>query len=160
MPDEVHELISQLDFPMFIVTAAHGDERAGCLVGFTTQSSIKPPRFIVCISEVNHTYRVAMNADVLVVHMVGEDEADLAELFGSQTGDEIDKFARCAWHPGPEGTPVLDRCPNWFAGHVLGRFDAGDHCAHVLDPFEAHSDKRETPFMFHRAHPIQPGHPA
>src|SRR5512146_282340 len=110
---------------MFIVTAAARGERAGCLVGFATQCSIDPERFIACISDKNRTFRVASEASVLVVHVVPEGADELAELFGSETGDEVDKFERCAWTPGPAGTPVLDDCGNWFAGRILNRFDVG-----------------------------------
>lgn len=154
----VHELVSQLDYPMFIVTATDGRERAGCLVGFATQCSIDPPRFLVCLSDKNRTHRVARGADVLVVHLVPAEAEGLAELFGSQTGDEVDKFERCEWHEGPGGTPVLDGCGNWFAGRILDRIDAGDHCAFLLDPFAAHSDGSEAGFRFHRAKRIAPGH--
>ena len=94
------------------------------------------------------------------MHLVPEAAADLAELFGGETGDEVDKFARCAWHPGPDGTPVLDACGNWFAGRILDRRPAGDHWAFLLDPFHAESDTREGPFTFHRARRIDPGHEA
>ncbi|HEY1357430.1 MAG TPA: flavin reductase family protein [Thermoleophilaceae bacterium] len=159
-PDNVHELVAQLDYPMFIVTAAANGERAGCLVGFATQCSIDPPRFLVCISVKNRSFRVAQQADVLVVHMVPEDATDLADLFGGQTGDEVDKFAQVDWSPGPGGAPVLDRCRNWFAGRILDRIDAGDHHAFLLDPFEARGDSGDSPFTFHRARRIEPGHEA
>ncbi len=157
---EVHELVSDLDYPMFIVTATNGRERAGCLVGFATQCSINPPRFLVCLSDKNRTFRVARDAEVLVVHLVPAEADPLAELFGSQTGDDVDKFARCAWHEGPEGTPVLDECGNWFAGRILERVDVGDHRAFLLEPFEAHSDGDESAFTFHRAKRMEPGHEA
>ena len=157
---QVHELVSELDYPMFIVTAAAGGERAGCLVGFATQCSINPPRFLVCLSDKNRTYRVARSASVLVVHLVPEDAGELAELFGSQTGDEVDKFERCSWTPGPEGTPILDECRNWFAGRILDRLAAGDHVAFLLEPFDAASDAGERQFTFHRAKRIEPGHEA
>jgi flavin reductase (DIM6/NTAB) family NADH-FMN oxidoreductase RutF len=158
----VHELVSELDYPMFIVTATDGRERAGCLVGFATQCSIDPPRFLVCLSDKNRTFRVARGADVVVVHLVPADADALAELFGSQTGDDIDKFARCSWRPGPGGTPVLDECGNWFAGRILERVPAGDHCALLLEPFDAHSDGDggDEAFTFHRARRMEPGHEA
>lgn len=157
---EVHRLVSAIDYPMYIVTVSDGGRHAGCLVGFTTQCSIDPPRFIVCISVRNHTFRVARAADVLVVHLVPEDAGDLAELFGSKTGDEVDKFALCEWRRGPGGTPVLARCPNWFAGRVLQRIPAGDHWAFLLEPFEAASESDPDAFTFHRARRIEAGHPA
>jgi flavin reductase (DIM6/NTAB) family NADH-FMN oxidoreductase RutF len=156
----VHELVSAIDYPMYIVTAAAGGERAGCLVGFTTQCSIEPPRFLVCLSDKNRTFRIAQDADVLVVHLVPDTEEELAHLFGSRTGDEIDKFARCEWSPGPGGTPVLAACRNWFAGRILDRLPAGDHCAYLLEPIEARSDTDERPFAFHRAQRLDPGHEA
>ncbi len=156
----VHELVSELDYPMFIVTAASGGERAGCLVGFTTQCSIDPPRFLVCLSDKNRTFRVATEASVLVVHLVPSEATELADLFGEQTGDEVDKFERCSWRPGPEATPILEECGNWFAGRVIDRMDAGDHHVFLLDPFEAASDPSERQFNFHRAKRIEPGHEA
>jgi flavin reductase (DIM6/NTAB) family NADH-FMN oxidoreductase RutF len=49
---------------MFIVTAVGRDgERAGCLVGFATQCSIQPPRFLACISRENRTFDVVTEAE-------------------------------------------------------------------------------------------------
>lgn len=158
MQTEVHRLVSALDYPMFIVTASAAGRRAGCLVGFTTQCSIAPPRFLVCLSEKNHTFAVVKDAEVVVVHLVPDDATELAELFGGETGDELDKFERCAWRPGPDGAPVLERCTNWFAGRILDRIPAGDHHALLLEPIEAAGDERESPFEFHRAKSIDPGH--
>jgi flavin reductase (DIM6/NTAB) family NADH-FMN oxidoreductase RutF len=144
---------------MYIVTAADGSERAGCLIGFATQCSIDPIRFLVCLSDKNRTYRVAAGADALGVHLVPAHADELAELFGSHTGDELDKFERCAWHAGPEGVPVLDDCPNWFAGRVLERLDAGDHGVLLVEPFE-YGEGEVSQFDFHRAKRLEPGHEA
>src|SRR5215218_5361853 len=118
---------------MIIVTACAGGERSGCLIGFATQTSIDPSRFLVCLSQKNRTYRVAVRAALLGVHFVPAEAEALAELFGGRTGDELDKFEHCAWRPGPEGTPLLDDCPNRFVGRVLERMDAGDHDAFLLE---------------------------
>jgi flavin reductase (DIM6/NTAB) family NADH-FMN oxidoreductase RutF len=152
--------VRELDYPMFIVTAGAGDERAGCLVGFATQCSIDPLRFLVCLSDKNRTFRVAQEAELLAVHLVPEGADALAELFGSQTGDEVDKFSRCSWTPGPGGTPILDDCGNWFAGRILDRMEAGDHWAYLLEPVRGDSDAGEGAFMFRDAQWIEPGHEA
>jgi flavin reductase (DIM6/NTAB) family NADH-FMN oxidoreductase RutF len=153
-------LVGDLDYPMFIVTTSAGGERAGCLVGFATQTSIDPSRFLVCLSRSNHTYRVARRARTLAVHWVPADAAELAELFGGETGDAVDKFARVAWHPGPGEAPILEDCPSWFAGRILERVDAGDHVAFLLEPVAAHRDANADELSFHRARRIAPGHPA
>jgi flavin reductase (DIM6/NTAB) family NADH-FMN oxidoreductase RutF len=127
-------LAAATDSPMAIVTAAGPDgDRSGCLVGFWTQCSIHPPRVLACISKANHTFPVAIGAEVLAIHWLAEDDRGLAELFGSETGDEIDKFGRCSWQPGPGGVPVVDGAKGWVAGRVLERVDVGDHVAFVID---------------------------
>ncbi len=155
-----NELVGELDYPMVIVTVAAGEERAGCLVGFATQCSIDPPRYLVCISQNNRTYRVACEAGALAVHFVPDDAGELVELFGGETGDDVDKFARCEWREGPRGLPILERCGNWFAGAILARHDAGDHDAFLLEPIAAERRHAVRPFPFHRAKRIEPGHEA
>jgi flavin reductase (DIM6/NTAB) family NADH-FMN oxidoreductase RutF len=152
------QLVAQLDYSMLIVTAAAGGQRAGCLIGFATQVSIHPPRFLACLSVKNRTFRVARDADVLVVHFVTQEDGELAELFGGETGDQVDKFARCAWHPGPDGTPVIEQLENWFAGRILERADFGDHHGFLLEPIEGEAGRGEQTLTFHRAKRIEPGH--
>jgi flavin reductase (DIM6/NTAB) family NADH-FMN oxidoreductase RutF len=152
-----NKLVGSLEYPMFIVTARVGDERLGCLVGFATQASIDAPRFLVCLSHTNRTYRVGRDAELFGVHCVPADRADLAELFGGKTGDEVDKFTRTAWHDGHGGVPILDGCRNWFVGRVISRTDAGDHDAYVLEPVAAAAGEEEA-FTFHRAKAIAAGH--
>ena len=154
------ELVSDLDYPMFIVTTAAAGDRAGCLVGFATQCSIDPPRFLVCISNKNRTFRVGSRAELVVVHFVPHHATGLAELFGGETGDRLDKFARCEWQPGPQGIPVLEACANWFAGRILERVELGDHVGFLLEPVAGQKDESEDEFSFHRAKRIEAGHEA
>jgi flavin reductase (DIM6/NTAB) family NADH-FMN oxidoreductase RutF len=154
------ELVAQLDYPMFIATVAAGGERSGCLIGFATQSSIHPPRFLAGISDKNRTYRVARDARTMAIHLVPEDASELAELFGGETGDEVDKFARCEWHEGPDGVPLVDGCPNRFVGRIIERVDFGDHVGIVLEPFFVEVQEDFGQLSFHRAKRIEPGHEA
>jgi flavin reductase (DIM6/NTAB) family NADH-FMN oxidoreductase RutF len=151
-------LTDRLDYPMLVVTAeAHG-ERAGCLLGFATQCSIQPPRFLLCLSRRNHTFRVASRAAALVTHVLGPEDRALAALFGGETGDAVDKFARCRWRPGPGG-PVLAACRQWFAGRVLDRFDVGDHVAFLVEPFAAVAEPLQGQLGFQDVRGLRPGHP-
>jgi flavin reductase (DIM6/NTAB) family NADH-FMN oxidoreductase RutF len=134
-------------------------ERSGCLLGFATQTSIDPSRFLACVSDKNRTYRVAQDASHMAVHLVPAERGDLAELFGGETGDEEDKFAQCDWREGPEGMPLLDGCPTWFAGRILERLPLGDHVGHLLEPFDG-NDAGDAWLGFQRAMKIEPGHEA
>jgi flavin reductase (DIM6/NTAB) family NADH-FMN oxidoreductase RutF len=158
-PDVLAEILDALDYPVFIVTTTSGGERAGCLVGFTTQASLDPVRFIVCLSKSNRTYRVATGADYLGVHVVPRDAHALAELFGGSTGDDVDKFTRCGWIEGAGGVPLLDDCPGRFVGRILQTVDAGDHVAFHLEPVEWDGEPA-PPLTFQASKDIEAGHEA
>jgi flavin reductase (DIM6/NTAB) family NADH-FMN oxidoreductase RutF len=154
-------LVSHLDNPMFVVTAATEDERAGCLAGFVTRCSIEPPRWYVGVSKLNHTFDVSTRANLVVVHALSPSDVELARLFGEQTGDEIDKFSLCRWEPGPNGrTPVLTDCPRWFAAEVVGRVDPGDHIGLLLAPVAAECRDHGPQLGFQAVRYLDPGHPA
>jgi flavin reductase (DIM6/NTAB) family NADH-FMN oxidoreductase RutF len=154
-------LVAELDYPMVIVTTVADGERSGCLVGFHTQCSIHPPRWAVWISKENHTYRVATNATTLAVHFPSADDLDLAQLFGEETGDEIDKFAQCDWTAGPDGVPLLDRIANRIVGRVLDAVDDG--CDHQLFVIEFGEEEHRHPLHqlgFQSVRGLDAGHPA
>lgn len=153
--------MAMADPPIYIVTLAVGQERAGCLVGFATQVSIDPARFMVGISRRNRTYRIAAHARQLAVHLLAADQMRLAALFGAETGDEIDKFDRVRWRAGPDGVPVLLEAPAWFHGPVFDRHDLGDHVGFVLEPEDgvAPVEPSEVVRLGAAAH-LRPGHPA
>ncbi|THA68726.1 flavin reductase [Streptomyces sp. A0958] len=146
---------------MYVVTAEAAGERAGCLVGFGSQCSMRPARFLVWLSKLNRTYRVAARADRLAVHLLRRDQDDLAQLFGGETGDRTDKFAHIPWHPGPGGAPVLDEAPAWFVGRVENRVDGGDHVGFLLAPEEVRrpADKGFRFLSLSDGLGIRPGHP-
>jgi flavin reductase (DIM6/NTAB) family NADH-FMN oxidoreductase RutF len=155
------QLTRRLDYPMFVVTARRGQERDGCLVGFATHCSIHPPRFLVCLSVKNRTWQLAHDAQALAVHLLFADQIPLARLFGGETGDEVDKLARCDWHDGPRGLPILDECRSWFEGLVLARIDLGDHVGFLLEPGVAYDSETDVrPLFFSEIQSIEPGHPA
>ena len=146
-----------LNYPVFIVTVAAGEARAGCVIGFATQTSVHPGRFLACLSRANRTQRLARDAGALAVHLLPRERTDLAELFGGETGDEVDKFARCDWTAGPHGLPILAGCPSWFAGAIVSRHDLGDHEGFLLEPIEARHEPGEL-LYFQDVKDIEPGH--
>ena len=158
-PDAFQSIVHDLDTPMFVVTTAVDGEQAGCLVGFTSQCSIDPLRFTVWLSKANRTYRVAQRATTLVVHLLRAGDHDLAQHFGGETGDDVDKFTGIAWKPGPDGCPVLERC-DWFAGSILERVDTGDHVAFVLAPRGGEKSRGSAQLGIKEITDVEAGHEA
>ena len=155
------DVVALLNYPMFVVTTRWEEQRSGCLVGFASQVSINPPRFLVGLSNKNHTYGVAVNAEHLAVHLLTREHLALATLFGEQTGDEIDKFAQCEWRTGPHGLPILDDSASWFSGRILERLELGDHVAFLLAPENGSApDDLGELITFSDVRDLEPGHEA
>lgn len=157
-PKPFHKLVADLDYPMAIVTTASGSEHAGCLVGFVSQCSMDPPRLMVWLSKRNRTTRVAAGATTMVIHFLAADQLDLAARFGSQTGDEVDKFAGGGWEEGPEGIPVLTACVRRVVARVLDRIDTGDHVGYLLGLVDVVAGNWTGQLGFQAARHLEPGH--
>ena len=154
-------LVSLLNYPMYVVTTQADGVAAGCLVGFASQTSIHPPRFLVGLSTKNHTFRVAADATHLAVHVFDREHLDIPKLFGTQTGDTVNKFDRCSWHRGPAQMPVLDGAAAWFVGEILDRFALGDHVGHLLAPVDGSPPRElESWVSFSDVRHLPPGHEA
>ncbi|MFI5683246.1 flavin reductase family protein [Streptomyces sp. NPDC051636] len=157
---DANVFMDRLDPDMCVVTAATGEERSGCLVGFASQCSLKPVRFVVWLSKANHTYPVALAADCLAVHLLTREQYEVAALFGGETGDRVDKFTRVPWTRGYGGAVVLQDAAAWFVGTVAGRVDGGDHVGFLLDPVQW-GERRDGPLLrLADTLAIDPGHPA
>jgi flavin reductase (DIM6/NTAB) family NADH-FMN oxidoreductase RutF len=156
---------------MMVVTARAGDDVDGCLVGFSTQCSIEPVHFLVCLSKPNRTYDLACRSSALAVHVLHDtdDDRQLASLFGEHTErnpGEVDKLRRCLWRVGPWGLPIIDG-HDWFAGEIVTRHDVGDHVAFVLavgpggTPVPEGPPGREAPRLgFQSVREFEAGNPA
>ena len=157
--DAFGTIMSSLDAPLVVVTTTEGGERAGCLVGFHTQSSMAPERYCVWLSKANHTYRVALRSTHLAIHFLTAADLPLAGLFGTLTGDRTDKFARAPADPGPGGVPVLRDCPHWLAVRRTALLDeGGDHVCVVTEPVAASASGRFQPFRLAQAAHLVAGH--
>lgn len=163
--DGFDALVAGLDYPMFVVTAAAGPERSGCLVGFVTQTSIVPPRVLVCLSRSNATTGIAARSPWLAVHVLRRGDVELARWFGeATTTDGVDKFLDVEWEPGPGGVPILGGV-DVFVGRVIQRIESlGDHIGHLLAPEGLTSvdpDRAQVPQLgYGDLPPLTPGHAA
>jgi flavin reductase (DIM6/NTAB) family NADH-FMN oxidoreductase RutF len=160
-PHSFDDLMGHVEHAMVIVTTAAGDDRGGCLVGFHSQCSIDPPRYAVWLSKANRTFRIGVLADVFGLHFLGAGDLEFAELFGGVTGDDDDKFARCRWHPGLDGVPLLDACAaRVTARRVALHDDNGDHACLVLAPCETEVPGQFVPLESSRLRDLDAGHAA
>ncbi|MFO1202468.1 MAG: flavin reductase family protein [Tabrizicola sp.] len=108
-----------------VITTRQAD---GTPRGFTANSftsvSLDPPLLLVCLAKTAHSADVFATAPHFAVNILAEDQKAVSGLFASRAPD---KFAQCAWTPGPKDVPLIDGSIAQFtcANHQL--VDAGDH---------------------------------
>ena len=159
MTDAFDTLMASLDAPMVVVTTAVAGEHAGCLVGFHAQSAIDPQRYCLWLSKANHTYRVALRSTYLAVHFLSKDDFDLAEHFGTLTGEDVDKFDGIAVQAGTDGVPLIDRCQNRMLVKRVALLDeGGDHVCLSAECVDAETSGRFEPLRLSRVEHLTPGH--
>lgn len=164
LTDAFDRLVAALDPAMIVVTTAADGERAGCLVGFHSQCSIEPARYAVWLSKANHTFRVALRAEFVAVHVLTDDQHDLAAAFGTRSGDDVDKFAGLEWTEGPAGVPLLAGCEGRFVGRRRAMVEeSSDHVILILEPVEAAGGDGADdvrPLRLSAVTDLEPGHGA
>ena len=158
------EVITGLDPAMVVVTAAAGDERDGCLVGFHAQLGMHPRRYVVFLSIRNRTFRIASEATHLAVHALGEHDHDLAERFGGATADDpgVDKLSGLDWAPWQGGAPMVAALRSRFVGRIVARLQApdADHVGFVLEPVDTEPGPSGPPLRLSHVADIDAGHEA
>ena len=157
--DAFDTLMHALDPPLIVVTTAVGDERGGCLVGFHAQSSIGPGRYSIWLSKANHTYRLALRSTHLAIHFLAEDQLPMAELFGTLSGDDVDKFDGLASEVGTDRVPLLLDVPNRLVVRRVALLDeGGDHVCITTEPIAVDAAGSFRPLRLSAAAGLVAGH--
>jgi flavin reductase (DIM6/NTAB) family NADH-FMN oxidoreductase RutF len=118
--------------------------------GFTANSftsvSLDPPLLLVCLAKTAHSAEVFSDAPHFAVNILAEDQKAVSGLFASRAPD---KFAQCAWTPGPADMPMIDGSLAQFACSNHQLVDAGDHLI-LIGRIEAFSTHEGQPLGYFR----------
>ncbi|QMV23625.1 flavin reductase [Streptomyces sp. SCUT-3] len=115
--------------------------------GFTATSftsvSLEPPLVSFCVASAASVAGAVQRADRFAVHLLGPDDAELADRF-ARSG--VDRFAGTAGAYGPDGLPVLTAAPAWLSARIVARHRAGDHVL-VVGAVDGGGVRREAPAL-------------
>jgi 3-hydroxy-9,10-secoandrosta-1,3,5(10)-triene-9,17-dione monooxygenase reductase component len=130
-----------------IITATDGGEPVGMAANSFTSLSLDPPLILFCVSHSSSTWPRIEAAGTFAVNILGEDHAQLSQLFAQRGAD---RFGSTAWRPGVSGAPVLEDAIAYLDCRFEAEYPGGDHkivVGRVLD-----LDVREgaRPLLFYR----------
>ncbi len=155
---EVASLFEGVDREVWIVTAAHGGERAGLVATLVAPASIVPemPRIIAGIAKTHETWKLIETSGAFAVHLVEESQADWVWRFGLQSSRDVDKFTGFDVGTAATGSPILRDSLAWLDCRVETRMDTGDRTIYLGEVSEGHSKSAARPLTLQKLLAIAP----
>lgn len=138
-----------INYGLFVLTAADGDEFGAAGINWVSQASFEPPLVMVGCKADSDTHAIIKRTGTFAISVLGEDQLDIGKSFFRPTvveGDTLNghKFAR-----GPQtGAPYLLELPFWFEARVTDTIERGDHTIFVGEVVGAGvHDEDATPLL-------------
>jgi flavin reductase (DIM6/NTAB) family NADH-FMN oxidoreductase RutF len=111
-----------------VVTVLDGDVPKGLAVNAFASVSLDPPTVMVCVQRTSSTHDCLFRADHLAINILSTDQLDVVQRFATKSAD---KFAGLDWHPGPLGSPFLDRSSAQMEVQIRERLQASTHTVFI-----------------------------
>jgi flavin reductase (DIM6/NTAB) family NADH-FMN oxidoreductase RutF len=140
------------------VTAVTADGGVAALtVNSFTSVSLHPPKVLFCVATSSSSFRVLADASRIAIHILSQDQEDVARRFATSGLSGADKLRGVAWVPGPDGVPLLQRTPAVLAGRRDEVITSGDHVIILLDVDHVLLTPTEVPALsFYRGRFVSP----
>ncbi|MFJ2114900.1 MULTISPECIES: flavin reductase family protein [unclassified Streptomyces] len=146
-PDLLRSVFRQHAAGVAVITA-----RGERPVGFTATSlnsvAAEPPLVSFGVGVSSSSWPVLAEAEHVGVHILGEDQRELAATFARSGAD---RFARpTVWSAGPEGVPVLDGVLAWLVCRVVARIPVADHRLIIAEAVTGDPGGAGAPLLYHQ----------
>lgn len=146
---------------MAVVTTTAEGVRAGSLIGFHAQASIEGQHYCLWLSKANHTYRTSLRSTHFALHFLTGDDLDMAERFGTRSGEDTDKFSGLDVETDEYDVPLLRALPHrLLLDRVATLDDGGDHVCVTTRVRSATTTGHFSPLRLSDVDHLEPGHAA
>ena len=118
-----------IGYGLYVVTSNDGKKDNGLIVNTVTQVTNTPNRVAVTISKDNYSYHVIKNTGIMNVNCLSvEAPFKVFEVFGFQSGRNVNKFADCEPKKSDNGLVVLPKYINSYMSLKVDDYvDLGTH---------------------------------
>jgi flavin reductase (DIM6/NTAB) family NADH-FMN oxidoreductase RutF len=151
-------LFAWLDREIWLVTAQAGGRRGGLIATFVSQASIAPdlPRMLLGVAKTHHTWALIETSGAFALHLLGEEQVELACRFGLDSGHDVDKLANLKFHEGVTGSPLLETAVGSLDCRVETSLDTGDRTVYLAEVVQAQVRQFGPPLMQKRLMQLAP----
>jgi len=127
-----------------LVTARNGERLAGMAVNSFAAVSLTPPLVLWSIRRESGSAQDFLQAGHYAVSVLGEDQVELSQLFGSA---QPDRFERASWQAGLHGAPLIEGALAHFECRLEQVVEGGDHLI-LLGRVERYARYEGSPLLF------------
>lgn len=148
-----------LSYGVYIITAADGHTKAGCVVNTFNQVTSTPARVSVAVNKDNFTTGVILASGRFEATVLAESAPmELIGRFGFQSSADIDKFADTQYALDEAGVPyVAEHAVAHFGARVIESIDVGTHMLIVGEVEEAAVLSDAQPMTYAYYHEVKGG---
>ena len=145
----------KLGYGLYVVTSNDGKKDNGLIVNTVTQVTNTPNRIAVTINKANYSHHVIKQTGVMNVNCLTVDAPfHVFEVFGFQSGRNVDKFADCTPLRSENGLVFLPRYINAFLSLKVEQYvDLESHGMFICTVTEARtvSDRESMTYAYYHA---------
>ena len=146
----------QLGYGLYVVTTRNGEKDNGCIVNTVMQVSSQPLLIAVGVHKQSYTCEMIRKSGRLNVNSLSEDTPfEVFELFGYQSGREVDKFEGRPSDRSENGCIVLSHHLKGFLSLVVEReIELGSHILFLckVDEGRLLSNARAVTYAYYQDH--------
>ncbi|HZP28684.1 MAG TPA: flavin reductase family protein [Acidimicrobiia bacterium] len=148
-PQQKKVALRAINYGLYVLTAADGDDVGAAGVNWLTQASFEPPLVVAAVKDDSGTAAIINRTGAFAVNVLGEDQLDIGKAFFRSTTVEGDRVNGYRFEPGPDtGAPLLVDLPYWFEVRVTDTVAKGDHTIFVGEVVNAGvRDDSVTPML-------------
>ncbi|MBG6056158.1 flavin reductase (DIM6/NTAB) family NADH-FMN oxidoreductase RutF [Salinibacterium sp. CAN_S4] len=131
-----------------VITADSGAGPAGLTATSVFSVSADPALLVFSISAVSSSAPTIASADTVVVHLLGIEQLDIAQLCATSG---VDRFADPSiWDRLATGEPFFPAAATWIRGRIVNRMVAGASTVVAVHALEAgQGDHSASPLVYH-----------
>ncbi len=128
-------VMRNISYGLFILTAKDGDKLNGCVTNTLQQATTSPNRITITVNKENLTHDMVLKTGEFNVSILSEKaKFDTFKHFGFQTGRDVDKFEEYPKEMAANGIPyIADGVNGFISGKVIQSIDLGTHTLFIAD---------------------------
>jgi flavin reductase (DIM6/NTAB) family NADH-FMN oxidoreductase RutF len=148
-PQDKKLALRSINYGLYVLTSADGDELAAAGVNWLSQASFDPPLVMVAVKADNDSHSVIQRTGAFAVNVLADDQLEIGSAFFRTTVVEGDTMNGYRFERAPEtGAPLLVDLPYWFEARVTDTVPRGDHTIFVGEVVGAGvRDPEATPLL-------------